>query len=295
MENKESVFRRKLEMVHGVPLFWSIAEEWAQVETFQAQPDDLLIATYPKSGTTWVSEIVDMIYNEGDAEKCKRDAIFNRVPFMELIIPGMTNGVAKLTEIPPPRLVKTHLPVQLLPKSFWENDCKVIYVARNAKDVAVSYYHFYKMAKMHPEPGTWDEFLEKFMTGEVCFGSWYEHVKGWWEKTTSQRILYLFYEDMKEDPQREIRKVLRFLEKDLKEEVVRKILHHTSFQEMQKNPTANYKMMTQSEMDHSVSPFMRKGIAGDWKNHFTVAQNEKFDQDYEEKMVGSVPQFRMEI
>ena len=43
---------------------------------------------------------------------------------------------------------------------------QVVYVARNAKDVAVSYYHFYRMAKVHPDPGTWDSFLEKFMAGE---------------------------------------------------------------------------------------------------------------------------------
>lgn len=43
---------------------------------------------------------------------------------------------------------------------------QVVYVARNAKDVVVSYYHFYRMAKVHPEPGTWDSFLEKFMDGE---------------------------------------------------------------------------------------------------------------------------------
>ncbi|XP_065260663.1 sulfotransferase 1 family member D1-like isoform X2 [Emys orbicularis] len=162
-----------------------------------------------------------MIYNNGDAEKCKRDAIYVRVPFMELIIPGISNGVAQLAKMPSPRLVKTHLPVQLLPDSFWENNCK--------------------------------------------------------------------------DPKCEIQKVLQFLGKDLKEDVVNKILHHTSFQEMQKNPTANYKMVSKDHMDHSVSPFMRKGIAGDWKNHFTVAQNEAFDSDYKEKMKGSTLQFRTEI
>lgn len=43
---------------------------------------------------------------------------------------------------------------------------QVIYIARNAKDVVVSYYNFYNMAKLHPDPGTWDSFLENFMDGE---------------------------------------------------------------------------------------------------------------------------------
>ncbi|KAF1584113.1 UNVERIFIED_CONTAM: Sulfotransferase 1 family member D1, partial [Eudyptes pachyrhynchus] len=204
--NKLDVFRRELVDVEGIPLFWSIAEHWSQVESFEARPDDILISTYPKSGTTWVSEILDLIYNNGDAEKCKRDAIYKRVPFMELIIPGITNGVEMLNNMPSPRIVKTHLPVQLLPSSFWKNDCKIIYVARNAKDVVVSYYYFYQMAKIHPEPGTWEEFLEKFMAGQVSFGPWYDHVKSWWEKRKEYRILYLFYEDMKENPKCEIQK-----------------------------------------------------------------------------------------
>nr|XP_028699566.1 sulfotransferase 1 family member D1-like [Macaca mulatta] len=43
-----------------------------------------------------------------------------------------------------------------------KNDCRIIYMAWNAKDVAVSYY-FYQLAKMHPEPESWEEFLDKFM------------------------------------------------------------------------------------------------------------------------------------
>uniref|UniRef100_A0A674J3U0 Sulfotransferase n=2 Tax=Terrapene triunguis TaxID=2587831 RepID=A0A674J3U0_9SAUR len=193
----EHLSRQELEVIHEIPLYRHFVEKWAQVESFQARPDDLLISTYPKSGTTWISEIVDMIYNNGDEEKCKRDAIFNRVPFMEMSCPGLLNGTEQLDMVPSPRLVKTHLPVQLLPVSFWEQDCKMIYLARNAKDVAVSYYHFYQMAKMHPDPGTWDEFLGKFMAGKVAYGSWYDHVKGWWEKKKAYRILYMFYEDMK--------------------------------------------------------------------------------------------------
>ncbi|KAM9678030.1 LOW QUALITY PROTEIN: sulfotransferase 1 family member D1-like [Trichechus inunguis] len=293
MDNKLDVFRRELVDVQGVPLFWSIAQEWTQVESFEARPDDLLISTYPKSGTTWVSEILNLIYNDGDAEKCKQDAIYKRVPFMELIIPGLMNCIEQLKNMQSP-VVKMHLPVQLLPSSLGKNNCKMSYVSQNVKGVAVSYYYFYQMANMHPEPGTWKEFLDKFMAGKVSFGSWYDHVKGWWEKRKDYRILYLFYEDLKQNPKCSLHKLLRFLQKDLPEETVDKILHHSSFNVMKQNPSANYTTMATSEMDHSVSPFMRKGILGDWKNQFTVAQYER-SEDYEKKMKGSTLQFRSEI
>ncbi|XP_057584582.1 sulfotransferase 1 family member D1-like [Hippopotamus amphibius kiboko] len=139
----------------------------------------------------------------------------------------------------------------------------MIYMAQNAKDVAVSYYYFYQMVKLHPEPCTWEEFLDKFMTGKLAFGSCYDHVKGWWEKRKDYHILYLFYEDMKEDPKCEIQKLLKFLDKDLPEETVDEILYHSSFDMMRQNPSTNYTTLPKFSMDHSVSPFMRKGISGD--------------------------------
>ncbi|NXM53892.1 ST1D1 Sulfotransferase, partial [Illadopsis cleaveri] len=291
---QEDAIREELGSLHGIPLFKSFIEGWPQVKAFQARPDDLLISTYPKSGTTWLSEIMDMIYQDGNVEKCRRDAIYNRVPFLEMKVSKGPSGVEQLENTPSPRLVKTHLPVQLLPTSFWEKDCKIIYMARNPKDVVISYYYFHQMAKLHPDPGTKAEFLENFMAGKVAYGSWYDHVRGWWEKKQEKKILYLFYEDMKKDPRREVQKILQFLGKELAEGTVERILHHTSFQEMKKNPAANYETMLPIFMDHSLSPFLRKGISGDWKNHFTVAQNERFDQHYQEHMAGSNLHFQME-
>ncbi|XP_039333936.1 sulfotransferase 1A1 isoform X3 [Saimiri boliviensis] len=162
----QDALRRPLEYVKGVPLIKYFAEALGPLENFRARPDDLLISTYPKSGTTWVSQILDMIYQNGDLDKCHRAPIFMRVPFLEFKAPGVPSGLETLKDTPAPRLIKTHLPLALVPQTLLDQKVKVVYVARNAKDVAVSYYHFYQMAKVHPDPGTWDSFLEKFMAGE---------------------------------------------------------------------------------------------------------------------------------
>ncbi|XP_061288520.1 sulfotransferase 1C4 isoform X2 [Bos javanicus] len=193
-------------------------------------------------------------------------------------------GLKQANAMASPRMLKTHLPFHLLPPSFLEENCKMIYVARNPKDNMVSYYHFHRMNRNLPAPGTWEEYFESFLAGKVCWGSWYDHVKGWWQAKDQYRILYLFYEDMKENPKHEIQKLAEFIGKSLDDKVLDKIVDHTSFSVMKQNPMANYTSIPNEYMNQLISPFMRKGVIGDWKNHFTVAQNERFDDDYRKNM-----------
>ncbi|XP_054848484.1 sulfotransferase 1 family member D1-like [Eublepharis macularius] len=288
------VFRRyPLVPVHGIPLMEPIAQQWAPIENFEARPDDLLISTYPKAGTTWMQEIVDLIRSGGDVEKARRAPTYVRIPFLEICSPPpVPSGVDTLVDVPSPRVIKTHLPFQLVPKSFFENNCKIIYVARNAKDNLVSYYFFDRMNLTQPDPGPWDSYVKKFMEGKVAWGSWYDHVRRYWDERANHRILYVFYEDMKEDPAREIHRIKDFLEIDLPEDIVQKITHHTSFQVMRDNPMSNYSTLPNAIFDKKIGTFMRKGEVGDWKNYFTVAQNEAFDADYQHKMEGTTLRFR---
>ncbi|XP_042328053.1 sulfotransferase 1C2-like isoform X2 [Sceloporus undulatus] len=243
--------------IHGIPLHKGTAERWHLISEFKAQPDDLVISSYPKSGTTWIQEIVDMIRHGGDPQKCGKSPIYKRMPFLEMPHAAVSY-MEEIETMPSPRTIKTHLPVQLLPPSFWEQNCKVIYMARNPKDNVLSYFHFHRMNQTYPDPVTWDHFLENFLAGKVLWGSWFDHVHGWWAAKDHHPILYLFYEDMKEDPGREIQKVATFLGFESPEPVVNKIIQQTTFESMKANPMTNYSTLPSFILDQTVTPFMRK-------------------------------------
>ncbi|XP_051995771.1 cytosolic sulfotransferase 3-like [Xyrauchen texanus] len=286
----------KLFDFEGISMIHHFTDNWEKVQDFQARPDDILIATYPKAGTTWVSYILDLLYFGNDApERQTSLPIYMRVPFLESCFKVMPPGTELADNLATsPRLIKTHLPVQLVPKSFWEQNSRVVYVGRNAKDNAVSYYHFDRMNMAQPEAGDWDTFLQNFMKGKNVFGPWFDHVSGWWEKKkTYSNLLYLFYEDMAEDTGREVERLCSFLGLSTPLEERQKITNGVQFDAMKQNKMTNYS--TVPVMDFKISPFMRKGKVGDWKTHFTVAQNEMFDEVYKQKMKNTTVKFRTEI
>uniref|UniRef100_A0A8D0DR10 Sulfotransferase n=1 Tax=Salvator merianae TaxID=96440 RepID=A0A8D0DR10_SALMN len=282
--------------IDGISLIANTADRWDEIRGFKARPDDLVICSYPKAGTTWMQEIVDMIQHGGDPQICARAPIYERNPFIELCPPKpIRTGFEEAELMPSPRTLKSHLPVHLLPPSFWEQNCKIIYIARNVKDTIVSYFYFHKMHKMMPDPGTWDEFLEKFITGKVAWGSWFDHVQCWWKTKNHHPILYIFYEDIKEDPAREIQKVAQFLGHRLPEPVLNRTLKHVDFESMKVNPMVNYSTLPSRIINQDAAPFMRKGIVGDWKNHFTVAQSERLDDVCTQLFRGSNLTFRTQL
>ncbi|XP_072553361.1 sulfotransferase family 1, cytosolic sulfotransferase 5 [Salminus brasiliensis] len=295
MEQKAT--RNPVVDVRGIPLPLPIARHFARVDAFQSFKGDLLIATYPKAGTTWTQEIVDLILNKGNEEKCRRAPTSVRMPFLEMTSLDPSNsGITKLESMEPPRVIKTHLPIQLVPRSFWEAGCKVIYVARNPKDSVVSYFHFDRMNLTQSEPGPWPEYLEKFMKGQLAWGSWYDHVKGYWrEKQKNKNILYLFFEDMKEDPAQEVLRIAEFLGQDVSRSVVDNIVQLTTFATMRDNPMANYSTVPDNVFDRKASEFMRKGEIGDWQNHFSPQEDAVFEEHYHRMMADTPIPFRFSL
>ncbi|KAJ8413621.1 hypothetical protein AAFF_G00081280 [Aldrovandia affinis] len=223
------------------------------LEEFNFRRDDIVVVTYPKSGTTWMQEIVPLIQSEGDMASVLTLPNWDRMPWLE----EHRCIVLNLDERPSPRMFATHFHYSMMPVSYFKVKPKVIYVMRNPKDV---------------------------FTGKVMFGSWFDHVKGWLNAEDQDRVMYISYEEMILDLKDSVSKIGHFLGKSLSEEVSAKIADHCIFKNMKQNKMSNYSLVPEEFMDQKISEFLRKGIAGDWKNLFTDAQTENFDAVYKEKM-----------
>jgi len=73
--------------------------------------------------------------------------------------------------LPSPRLMRSHLPYNLIPKGQDETTmCKYIYIARNPKDAVVSLYHFYKkLPETRKTEFTLDMMVQSFLQGTGDF------------------------------------------------------------------------------------------------------------------------------
>ncbi|XP_071400266.1 sulfotransferase 2B1-like [Centroberyx affinis] len=249
-------------------------------EEFSFRPDDTVIVTYPKSGTTWMQEIVPLIQSGGDPASVETAPSWDRVPWLEVT----QASILKLEQRPSPRIFATHFHYSMMPLSFFKTKPKVIYVMRNPRDVFTSSFHYYGMASYLVNPGTQNEFLHKFLDGKITFGSWFDHVKGWLNAPDKEHTMYISYEEMIMDLKDSVARMAQFLEKPLDSETVEKIADRCVFKNMKQNKMSNYSMVPSEFMDQSKSEFLRKGITGDWKNQLTVAEAEYFDAVYKDKM-----------
>ncbi|XP_048361635.1 amine sulfotransferase-like [Sphaerodactylus townsendi] len=230
-------------------------------------------------GTVWTQNILSLIHYEGHRDGTEDIGIVKRVPWLENIS-GNTNYISR----PSPRLFTSHLPYYLVPKRLRNRRAKVIYVSRNPKDVLVSHYHFSKMSLIVETAGKMDDFMERFLAGEVLAGSWLDHVEGWYAHKDDFNILFLTYEEMKKDLRNSVLKICSFLGRKLTEEELQTVVDMATFDKMRLDPRSNYEKLPVNVMDKDKGCFLRKGTVGDWKNIMTIAQSERFDSVFRKRM-----------
>ena len=254
-------------------------EGFASGQQYVPQAGDVFVSTYPKCGTTWMQYIVLLIVREGSGLR-DGETINDAFPHLEEV------GRHVVEALPAPRLIKTHLPFGRTP---WAEDARYVYVARNPFDCAVSFYHHTRGFARHYDfvDGTFDDFLECFIRGEVDFGDYFDNLLPWFARRKTANVLFTTYEDMLADPPRAIVRVAEFLgnhgmravsDAPLRE----RILEQSSFRNMRER-----QQRWSSERPADMPAFVRKGIVGDWQNHFSPAQAKRLVARFEQRTSGT--------
>jgi hypothetical protein len=188
-------------------------------------------------------------------------------------------GAEAIERLPRPRLIKTHLPPSMTPQS---PAAKYVYVARNPFDCAVSFYHHTRGFVRHYDfaDGTFDDFFECFLSGKVDFGDYFDHLVSWYRRKDDANVLLVTYEDMQEDPDAAIVAVAEFLGGTAASAVrdaasLARIREASCFASMSRN-----QRRWSSERPRGMPEFVRKGIVGDWRNHFSVDQAQRLLEEF---------------
>ncbi|KAI8502867.1 Tripartite motif containing 37 [Branchiostoma belcheri] len=219
-------------------------ESLEAMKTFEIRDGDVVVVSYPKSGFNWMYEIVHKILG-GKKE--------NSSPIgPEYWPPGQQEPYyIQLRNSPPPRLMGSHLPIQMAPPGLAapKSKVKTIVVMRNPKDVCVSSYYFRQKSWNAKRPESWEQHCKDYLDGKrFSLGG---------EDCSSQ----------------------------LTDEALTRVLTSCSLKSMKKRLSVS---------DAWRRVIVRKGVVGDWKNHFSAEESEKFDQTYRKRMAGSGLEFEFE-
>jgi hypothetical protein len=146
--------------------------------------------------------------------------------------------------------------------------------------VAVSYYHLYR--SYNGFEGTFPEFFDRYLRGKVEFGSWFEHVRGWWRHRDDPNVLFLRYEDLLDDLEGGVRKIIAFCGFDIAPERMPTILERCRFAFMKQHESHFDPVMGASwEQGAQGKAFLRKGRTGDWRGQLSPEQAARFDRAFE--------------
>lgn len=208
------------------------------IRNFKVRKDDVWIISYPKTGTTLLQNIVWQLKNGLDFTK--KPISLDEGQFLEIpILKKNSNSetIKGFDAAPSPRTMKSHLPLNLLPMELWTVRPKIVYIARNPKDTAISMYHMFKVVKKELSLSL-EDFFDLFLNEMCLYGSFSNHVLSFWHLRHLENVLFLTYEDLLADRFDGIKKIAQFLECKYRDRDLEQLTKYTSFDQMKKQNTA---------------------------------------------------------
>lgn len=243
---------------------------------------DIILASFPKTGTTWLKALTSSILLHSSTRHDDHDYLdrlnpHEVVPFLEIEMFG-ENPSKNITKISSPRVFNTHLPLSFLPETVKTSGCRVIYITRHPADTFVSLWHLYNN-KFGTEISI-RQALDEFCKGLVPAGPYFEHVLEFWE--ARERVLFVTYEDLKANPEENVRKIAEFLGCKT---MVEKVVKECNFENLKNTSKERGEGVHWSGTKYEM--FFRKGVVGDWKNHLTQEMMKELQDIADLKWTGS--------
>jgi len=254
--DKTDRFNRQTAMIPN--LFGWFQRRDSFENTFAYKPDDVVIVSYPKSGSTWVRFIMAHLLCEMFSRQHKEVDFLH----MQLMVPEISrdayqNGV-NFQSLPSPRMMRSHaLYIPRFPKA--------VYILRDPRDVLVSYYYHFQ--KFHHFDGT----LLDFMQSDVRKVEWDQHVNSWiFQNPWLGNLCIIRYEDMLNDAFVEVEKIVRFAGLDRTPAEIHGAVEKSGFnklRELEERSGLGYVDDQNKEIR-----FIREGKKGGWQESFGRAE-----------------------
>ena len=254
---------------------------------FKFRGDDIVIATYGKSGTTWMQQIVSQLIYAG-AEGINVHQLSPWVDF-RILPPGVIAGLDRQTRR---RFVKTHLPVDAL---VFSPKAKYIYIGRDGRDAAWSFFNHHvnftdeqfallNAGAIHGGPpferGTGEvrEFYSDWFkrNGYPMWPFW-DHVRSWWEIRNLPNLMLIHFNDMKADTGASIRRIAAFLDIPVDPAIFPKIVEHSSFDYM-KTHAAEVVPRGGIMFKGGAETFIHKGTNGRWRDTLSAEEIKAYEE-----------------
>ncbi len=203
-------------------------------EGYTPGPQDVMVCSYFKSGTNWTMQIVTQIAHRGNVEF---DHIHDIVPWIELparnrySVPVSDHSTWRSAPTGL-RAVKTHLPFG---KLAFVPEARYVWVVRDPKDVFVSSYRFIGASILGPLMPSVRQWFELFLTESSLIGSWAEHADDGWRHRDADNVLFLTYEEMRQDLRRTVARIAQFMDVHLMPDEFEAVVEKSGYAWMKAN------------------------------------------------------------
>jgi hypothetical protein len=242
-------------MIYGIKVVLSYLLGTDRAErNFAVYSDDTFVVSYPRSGNTWTRFLIANLVYAG------QNVSFTNI---EKLIPdtsSQSNRTLKAT--PRPRIIKTH-------QYFDHRYGKIIYIVRDPRDVALSYYDFQRKYRQIEDAYPLERYVDDFVSGKLIssdWGTWGENVASWiFTRGKRREFLLLRYEDMMKDTAKELARIATFLGVEPVSERLQKAIELSSADRMRELERVEADQWVATKRHRKDIPFVRVAKSGRWK------------------------------